>query len=170
MKIIQFKGLAASSGKSWPGRAAFSLIEAVVAVSVIMIGFVTIFGSMTMGFSITQLSRENLRATQIMLDKMEGIRLYNWTQVTNSAFLQSTFTNWFYETNNIGQITASGNGVLYTGIVSVVSMPFSTSYTTNMVQVNVTVGWTSQTKAMQRTRTMSTFVSQSGLQNYIYNH
>src|SRR5579871_991813 len=151
------------------GVRAFSLIEAVVAVSIVMISFVTIFGCITFGFTVTQLSRENLRATQIMIDKMEGVRLYSWTQVTNSSFLVPAFTNWFYETNNIGQVTAAGNGAMYTGLVSVATAPFTNSYSSNMVQVTVTVGWTSAGKNLTHTRSMKTLVGMSGLQNYIYN-
>jgi Tfp pilus assembly protein PilV len=157
-------------GQRRRGTQAFSLIECVVAVSVILIGFVTIFGSMTMGFSITQLSRENLRATQIMLDKMEGVRLYSWTQITNSSYLIPAFTNWFFETNNIGASTATGNGVLYTGLVSVGSVPFSTTYSTNMVKVTVSVGWTSVQGNLHHTRSVSTLVGSMGLQTYIYNN
>jgi len=152
------------------GLGAFSLIECLVAISVIMISFLTIFGSITFGFTVTQLSRENLRATQILLDKMEGVRLYSWDQITNSAFLTPTFTNWFYETNNIGQVNAVGNGVLYTGLVSVAQVPFSTSYTNTMVQVTVTVGWTSSRQNLVHTRTMKTLVGENGLQPYIYNN
>jgi Tfp pilus assembly protein PilV len=152
------------------GRLAFTLIEVVVSVSVIMITFVTIFSTMTMGLSITQLSREDLRATQIMLDKMEGVRLYSWDQLTNTSFLQPNFTNWFFETNNIGQVSAQGNGVSYTGVVTVAAAPFSTSYSDNLRKVTVTVGWTSSFRSLNRTRTMSTMVSQQGMQNYIFNN
>ncbi|HWF18970.1 MAG TPA: hypothetical protein VG754_06855, partial [Verrucomicrobiae bacterium] len=89
-------------------RQAFTLIEVMVAVCVIIVAVTSIFASMSMGFSMTATSRENLRATQIMLDKVEGIRLYNWSQVTNSAYLIPAFTNWFYETNNIGDANATG--------------------------------------------------------------
>ena len=146
---------------------AFSLIEVVVAVSIISVAFLGVFGSMTMGLSVTQLSRENLRATQIMLDKMEGVRLYSWTQLNSTNFLTSTFTNYFYETNNIGLVTAQGNGVMYTGTVAVLACPFTNTYSTNMRLVTVTVGWTSLN--INRTRSMSTFYSMQGLQNYIYN-
>ena len=152
------------------GLGGFSLIECVVAISVIMISFLTIFGCITFGFTVTQLSRENLRATQILLDKMEGVRLYSWTQLTNSSFLTPVFTNWFYETNDIGQLNANGNGVLYTGLVSVTQVPFSTSYTNTMVLVTVTVGWTSSGKNIVKSRTMQTLVGEFGLQNYIYNN
>jgi Tfp pilus assembly protein PilV len=153
---------------------AFTLIEVMVAVCVIVVAVTTIFASMTLGFSMTESSRENLRATQIMLDKMEGVRLYNWSQVTNSAYLIPAFTNWFYETNNIGEENAAGNGVQYTGLVHVVSVPFTNAYSANMVEVDVLIGWISSGNGWYgannvHTRTMSTYVSMNGMQNYIYN-
>jgi type II secretory pathway pseudopilin PulG len=153
---------------------AFTLIETAVAVCILLVVFTTIFATVTMGLSITQASRENLRATQIMLDKMEGIRLYNWTQLTNGNYLQSSFTNWFFETNNIGATAASGNGVMYTGSVAVTfpaTMP--AIYSNSMRVVTVTVGWASQSwviGASNHVRTMTTFASQMGMQNYIFNN
>ena len=142
-----------------------------MAVGVILITFVSVFGGISLGISLNELTRENMRATQIMVDKMEGVRLYSWSQLTNtSSFLSTNFTNYFYDTNNIGLVNAQGNGVMYIGTVSVAPVPFSTSYSSNMVQFTVTINWTNSFKTNQvRTRTMSTYVSQSGLQNYIYN-
>lgn len=149
-------------------RSAFSLIELVVAISIILITFLTIFGGLTMGLSVIKLSRENLRATQIMLDKMEGVRLYNWDQITNSTTLQASFTNWFFETNSIGTVVAAGSGVSYTGQVLVASVPFTNSTSPRMRSVNVNLGWVSG--GISHMRTMGTFVSQEGMQNYIYNN
>src|SRR5260370_13468687 len=101
--------------RSRRGPSAFSLIEVVVAVAVILVAFLAIFANMTFGLSVTQLSRENLRATQIMLDKMEGVPLYAWGQLTNSSFLVPSFTNWVFDTNNIAIATASRTGISYTG-------------------------------------------------------
>jgi Tfp pilus assembly protein PilV len=155
-------------------RQAFTLIEVMVAVGVIIVAVTSIFASMSMGFSMTATSRENLRATQIMLDKVEGIRLYNWSQVTNSAYLIPAFTNWFYETNNIGDANATGSGVQYTGVVHVVSVPFTTSYSSNMVEIDVLLGWCSAGNGWYgatnyHTRSMTTYVAMAGMQNYIYN-
>jgi uncharacterized protein (TIGR02598 family) len=149
-------------------QSAFSLIELVVAISIILVTFLTIFGGMTMGLTITQQSRENLRATQIMLDKMEGVRLYRWDQLTNSAVLISSFTNWFFETNGIGLSEATGSGVQYTGVVSVADAALGTSYSGAMRKVTVAVGWTSGSSVINHSRTMATYVSQQGLQSYIY--
>lgn len=148
---------------------AFTLVEVLIAVGIILITFVCVFGGISLGFSLTELTRENMRATQIMVDKMEGVRLYSWAQLNSPGFLSTTFTNWFYDTNNIGQFNAQGNGVMYTGTVSVVAVPFSTPYSGNMVKFDVSVGWVSSFRSQVRTRTMSTYVSQPGLQNYVYN-
>jgi hypothetical protein len=143
------------------------MVELLIGTSIIMFLYATVFACMTLGLSITKLSRENLRATEIMLDKMEGVRLYSWTQLNDTNFLQSSFTNWFFETNNIGTASATGNGIQYTGLVAVGASPFSSSYSANLRQVTVTVNWTSG--GIARTRSMSTFVSQAGMQNYVFN-
>ena len=165
MKINGNKG---SQGRR--SREAFTLVEVMIAVLIMAIVFSAVFLSMSMGLSISQASRENLRATQIMMDKMEGVRLYSWTQLNNSSFLISTFTNQFYETNNIGLTTATGSGVIYTGAVAIAACSFSTSYSTNMRSVTVTIGWTSgRSGTTYHTRSMMTYVSMMGLQNYVYN-
>jgi len=149
-------------------QSAFTMVELLMGTAILTLLMVGVFGVMTMGLSITQMSRENLRATEIMLDKMEGVRLYSWTQVNDSTFLLSSFTNWFFETNNIGTATASGNGIQYTGTLSVAASPFTNSYSPNIRSVTVTVNWVSG--GIARSRTMGTFVSQPGMQNYVFNN
>ncbi len=164
--------LSSQQGASSPRRdlRAFTLIEVLCSVAIILIAFVSIFGSITLGFSLTELTRENLRATQIMVDKMEGVRLYSWSQITSTTFLSSNFTDYFYDTNNIGLSNAQGNGVQYYGSVTVAPVSFSAPYSASMVLVTVTVNWTnSYNTNIVRSRTMATFVSQPGLQNYVYN-
>src|SRR5204863_9159663 len=75
--------------------AAFSLVEATVGMAIIGTTVGALFTGFTSGFFTMQLARENLRATQIMLEKMETIRLYSWKQVTNSAYIPNTFTNFY---------------------------------------------------------------------------
>lgn len=174
MKIVEQTSLRAIRRTR---RGGFTLIEVMVSVFVIAIAVSSIFLAMNMGFSMTAASRENLRATQIMLDKMEGVRLYDWAEVTNTSFLNPTFTSWFYETNNIGQANAQGYGVQYDGVVQVAPVPASMAnnyYSSNMVQVTVTVHWTSAGNGWSygsnyHTRSMATYVAMNGMQNYIYN-
>jgi prepilin-type N-terminal cleavage/methylation domain-containing protein len=147
---------------------AFTFIEVMVGTAIMLVMFTSLFAGLTMGLSITQLSRENLRATQIMLDKLEGVRLYSWDQLTNTTILKSSFTNYFFETNNIETTLAQGNGITYTGRVEVGTTPFSTSYSGNCRKITVSVGWVSGN--VVRKRSMVTLYSQKGLQNYIYSN
>jgi type II secretory pathway pseudopilin PulG len=150
-------------------QSAFTLIEVMMGAAVMTVVFITIFGVMTTGLFISQTSRENLRATQIMVDKMEGIRLYSPTQITNSAFLLGSFTNWFCETNNIGMPNVQGYGVKYTGTITISNPPFSTSYSSNMQQVTVNIGWVSTGQGnIAHSRSMITFYANQGLYNYIW--
>src|SRR6266487_2661671 len=63
--------------------AAFSLVEVTVGLGIIgtVVGAM-LSGIMTGTFTM-RMARENLRATQIMLEKVETIRLYSWDQVNN---------------------------------------------------------------------------------------
>jgi prepilin-type N-terminal cleavage/methylation domain-containing protein len=67
-------------------RAAFTLVELVVAMAVIGVVVVSLYGGITSGISSVRMARENLRATQILVEKTEAIRLYRWDQITNSLF------------------------------------------------------------------------------------
>jgi type II secretory pathway pseudopilin PulG len=152
-----------------PRQSAFTLIEVMMGAAVMTVVFVTIFGVMTMGMFISGTSRENLRATQIMVDKMEGIRLYSPTQLTNTTFLLQSFTNWFSETNNLGLPNVQGYGVMYTGTITIAPVSFTTSYSSNMQQVTVNIGWVSGGQGnIAHTRSMSTFYANQGLYNYVW--
>ena len=52
---------------------AFSLIEVMVGLAIVGVTFLALYGGMTYGFSSVRMSLENLRATQILVEKMETI-------------------------------------------------------------------------------------------------
>src|SRR3954464_142977 len=64
--------------------AAFSLVETTVGMSILGTVAAALMTGVTTGFFTMQLARENLRATQIMLEKVETIRLYTWDQITDT--------------------------------------------------------------------------------------
>jgi Tfp pilus assembly protein PilV len=139
---------------------AFSLVEALIAVLVLAISFVSLFAAFSTGFTAVEVSRENLRATQVLLEKLETIRLYSWTQINQAGFIPTTFTAPFNpSTNAIG-------GFTFVGTVTITNSPVSEAYSNDLKMVRVQVNWTSATIA--RKATMSTLVSRYGLQNYIY--
>lgn len=143
---------------------AYSLTEALVGVSMMGILFVSLYGGISSGFTLTQVARENLRGTQIMMERMEGIRLYNWNQLVYSNWIPSSFTNYYYP------ITESGEspGIQYVGRMAVADAMMNppASYSTNLRTILVTVNWTSG--GVQRSRAMTTYVSRNGIQNYVY--
>ena len=124
----------------------------------------SLYGAFATGFSLIKVTRENLRATQIMLERMETIRLYRWDQVTDPSYIPQAFTNYYYPDG----VAQGAGGVMYTGSVRIASVPAAvrSTYTNNMRQVSVSIGWVSATQL--RRRDMTTFVSQYGLQNYVY--
>jgi Tfp pilus assembly protein PilE len=141
---------------------AFTLVEVMVAAAVAGFMFLTLYMAFSQGFAVVQVARENLRATQIMQEKMETIRLYTWTQITNSGFIPSTFTAPFYA---IG--TNEGSGVVYIGALELAAPTLAgVGYNSDLLMVTVRLQWTSG--QVLRTREMSTLVSRYGLQQYIY--
>lgn len=142
--------------------AGFTILEVVIGVAAVGLLFVTFYTGFTQGFAIIQAARENLRATQILEEKMETIRLYRWEQVTDDDFIPDTFTAPFYA---VGTNVAAG--VTYSGRMTItnVNMP-EASYATNMRMVIVRLQWNSGNT--ERFREMRTLVTRYGLQQYIY--
>ncbi len=145
------------------GRRAFTLIEVMVGTALAAIVFVSLYLGFSGGFGVIQLSRENLRATQIMQDRMETIRLYNWDQITSNGFIPAAFTAPFYATN---ASATNAEGLIYHGTLTITNAPLSESYSTNLRMVTVKLVWTNGVVA--RRREMKTFVSRYGIQNYVY--
>jgi len=165
MKVIR-------SWKSGQGRrqCGFSLVEALVSVAILAVVLVTIFGLLDFNLSATRLCRENARATQILLDKMECLRLYQWPQLTNPAVLLTTFTNWSYESTNAGLAGGVGQGAQYLGNITITTPApalAGTTYCSNLALVTVAVSWNSGNTNLTHTRSMSTYFSRVGMENTI---
>lgn len=141
--------------------AAFSLVEILVAVALAGIMFVSLYAGLSSGFAVVQSARENLRATQILQEKMETLRLYTWEQINTPGFIPTNFTDLFFSSS-----TQTASGLVYTGRVSIAAAPVTEAYSNDLRLVTVEVTWMSG-KAV-RQREMTTFVARYGLQAYIY--
>jgi len=151
--------------RSCTSRPGFTLVEAIVAMAVVGIVVMALYGGITSSFLIIRIARENLRATQIMLEKMEVMRLCTWDQVNSNGFIPSTFTASYY-TKNSTNLT----GVTYDGTITiapVTALQINGSYNDDMRQITVNVGWTTQNQ--NHNRQISTYVSRYGIQNYLFN-
>lgn len=140
---------------------AFTLVEVTVSLGVLGLAAMAVYGGITAGISGIRLARENLRATQILIDKLENIRLYTWSQLNTPGFVPTSFVEPYDPL-----ATNLTSGVAYTGTLAIEPHPVATTYAADMRVVRVTVQW--QTGGLQRSRQMSTYVSKSGIQNYLY--
>jgi uncharacterized protein (TIGR02598 family) len=145
-------------------RSAFTLAEIVMALGLIGTTGIALLSGLSTGFHMMRFARENLRATQIMLEKVETIRLYSWEEVTQPDFIPSSFTA-YYDPN----ATNECKGLTYYGAMSVDLVSpeaMTSSYSNDMRKVTVQLTW--QTGNTTRTRVFSSYISRYGLQNYIY--
>ena len=135
-----------------------------MAVLILATVMISLYGAFSYGFMTIQACREDLRATQILMQQTEAIRLCTWSQLTNYNFQESY--------DPFGAANAGG-GTRYSGTVAVQpasAIPDSATYKTNMRQVAVTVYWTNTygNSPLVHSRQMKTQVARYGLKDYIW--
>lgn len=154
------------------GQHAFSLVEVIVGGCILIVVSISLFAGISASFGVTQVARENLRATQIMLERMEAIRLHTWDQLVYSNMIPATSTTSYYPLALSGQST----GLTYRVNVAITgaAMNPSATYGDRLRAIKVTVLWTNyygttrQTNQMVRSRSMTTYTARDGVQNYVY--
>lgn len=148
---------------------AWSLAEIMVSVVVLAIVFVSLFAAFGYGFTVIRATREDLRATQILTQKIEGIRLCTWTQLSQCP---TNFTDTYAALG-----TTNSSALTYYGTITQgrnTDLPNGTSGYRDQVQlITVTVTWTTpgvgiDAPAVTHTRSMQTQSAMYGLQNYLY--
>jgi prepilin-type N-terminal cleavage/methylation domain-containing protein len=174
--------------------AAFSLVEVMVASVIGAVIFSALFYGLSQGDFIIQTDRENLRATQIMVGKLEGIRLCKWgdtnssSQLFSSNYIPTTFVEYFYP-SSVGSSNGVMYGAVYNGTISIQTnvpggannfMFYGTnaaeasppSYSNQMALVTITLTWsdTHYGRVTRFNRSMKAYIAQNGLQNYVLNN
>src|SRR5438093_1192011 len=140
--------------------AGFSLVEASVGMGVVGTVFAALLSGIASGTFTMRMARENLRATQIMLEKVETIRLYSWDQVNSNGFIPTSFSA-TYDPQGAPNV-----GLTYTGTLAITAAPISSSYSNEMKMITVNLSW--QTGGLQRNRQFTSYISRNGLQDYVY--
>jgi Tfp pilus assembly protein PilV len=155
---------------------AFTLPEVMVSVCIVSVMFTSLYAGISQGFSIITSARENLRATQIMIEKLEVMRLYTWDQVNSNSFIPETFTDTFVpatttttsaDSLSYSSSSTAGQGTTYYGKIALqtpASLP--AAYSTNLREVVISLTWTNS--GITRTRETRSYIGQNGLQRYIY--
>jgi type II secretory pathway pseudopilin PulG len=160
MKLQQLHG-----GKTTGApTAAFTLVETMVSVTLSAIMLSSLYACLASGIAIERITSEDLRATQILVQRLERVRLCSFDQVTDPDYNPRTSSESY---NPSGAARGTG-GAVY-NITFTPSVPavgtLPESYRTNMLLV--TVGATWKSGEVQRSRSMQTWVSRSGIQTYV---
>jgi len=169
--------LASADGRGKPRSAnlAFTLVEVLIAMVIAAIIFTGIFSAISSGTVVLKNTRENLRATQILESKMEGLRLIAWGTATNKLFdvkcVPPKFVETFYPLGLSG--VSTNQGITYYGTMTIktnITLTPAATYSSNMCLVTVSLSWTNTRGGalVPHTRTVSSYVAKHGLQNYVY--
>jgi type II secretory pathway pseudopilin PulG len=134
-------------------RLGFTLIEVVFTIALTGFLFIALWGMISTNVSLVAMVRDNETATQLLTEKFETIRLYNWDQINSNSYLETTF---YFPTNGTPR---------FTGTVSVIQAPIDEAYRSNLLQVTVKVDWTGNRRP--QSREMVSYVSKYGIQRLI---
>jgi len=150
-------------GQKGADTSAFTIADVLVAVLVLGIISGAFYTALSSSFLVLQSSREDLRATQILMQRIEAVRLCTWSQVGGYNFQEK------YDPLS----SSSQAGSTYYGSVTIgpaTDVANSASYYANMYLVTVNLNWTNTFRGASRahSRQMQTHVARYGLQNYIW--
>jgi prepilin-type N-terminal cleavage/methylation domain-containing protein len=155
---------------------AFTLIEVMISMAVVAMMFVSLYAGITQGLAVISTARENMRATQIMIEKIELLRLYSWDQMNAPGFIPGAFaerlmpssaTNSSTTASSVdGLVAPAGVGTIFVGTILLEAPPVSAGYSNNMRLATLTVAWTNGN--IRRERSMQTLVAQQGIHDYVY--
>ena len=134
-----------------PGAGGFTLVEVMVASTVLIFGIVTAVTTSQRGLQALDTARNLTAATQIMQSEMERIRLLNWTQL--EALQQSG-------DNAVGTAGAAGTA-RFTCTRAI------TDVKNDMKQITVTAHWRGY-DGREHTVRLITRYGKSGLNDYFY--
>jgi type II secretory pathway pseudopilin PulG len=137
-------------------RSAFTIVEVLVAVAILGMMIISLFVTFSQVFNLTAGSRENLRATQILTEKMEVIRLLTWEQLST---IPTNFTAYYDFKNTNG-------GVVYNGSIVFSAPNTAASYNADLQLVTVEIEWNSSFG--KRKENVQTFVARNGIQRYVF--
>lgn len=144
-------------GRRHLGRSrGFSLLEVLIGIVVLAVVIVTLYTAFAQGTFMTHVAREDLRASQILLEKSEVIRLCGWNQVCTN--LPATFTAPY-------DPRMPNYGLVYNGSISIMDAPMAAGYGNNLKEARIRLTW--KTGKVPHERELRTYIARYGLQTYV---
>ena len=145
-----------------PSVSAFTLAETLVATLIAGVMLSALFTGLATAFSTVQATRENLRATQILVQRMEAVRLASYNTLQNPAVYPTNSTEYYCPSGQTGAKGAAYS-IQYNWTNGPSTLP--PSYRSNMMLVTITASWNSGN--VQRSRSMQSYVARYGIQRYV---
>ena len=131
-------------------KAAFSLVEVLIAIAIVTVMAFGLYGGITFTFAQVEIARQEERATQIMAERMEVVRLLSWDQLVNIAnYVPTNFVASYSVQNPTNPPPGS---LMYTGTVVVAQPALTETYAPDIRQVQITLRWTSGTASARKAR------------------
>ena len=159
---------AVASRQANRGVEAFSLAEIMVTVFLLAVATLSLYAGFATGYMLVDSTRNELRATQILTQKAEALRLCSWSSLTNFPI---SFVEQYDSTNN--GISTVAAGTIFVGTVSTntpSAIPDTCAYKANMCAATITLFWTNVygKQVVVHSRSLQTMMSRYGIQNYIW--
>ncbi len=141
-------------------------------VGVAFVGVVVtlLYGAFSVGFPVIQSTRENLRASQIVMQKAEALRLFTWSQVCDTNSHRKPL---FVEPQASPGGASSRGNVQYAGYITAAAPAagdLANAARSHMRPVTVTLCWTNSdgAKPVVHKREMQTRLARNGMPKYIW--
>jgi len=145
------------------GQRAFTIAEVLVAVFILGIACMALYAGFATGFMLVDSTRQELRATQILTQKAEALRLCSWSSLSGFPI---NFTELYDPTSTNGGVVFAGT--VTTNAATVI--PNTAAYQPNMCVATINLYWTNYngTRKVVHSRTSQTLIARDGIQNYIW--
>lgn len=139
-----------------------------ISVGILAVMMLSVYAAFNSGFGSIAVTREELRATQIMTQKLEAMRLLTWSQMSNAPAA-------FQEYYNPQGLTNGTAGTIYFGTLATTgvatNIPDSVAYKSSLHLITVSLAWTNNFNGgapSGHVRQMQTLTANNGLQKYIF--
>src|SRR6516162_9796629 len=116
----------------------YTLVEVLFAILIAAISASVLFVGFDNGFALLRTTREDLRATQILMQKTEAFRLYTWQQLTNAQQTTGGIFREYYHP----QGASTNQGTLYVGTIQLLDSPTFSTYSNGLHLITITLNWT----------------------------
>ena len=144
-------------------KGAFTILEVMLAASVMVLAIATSITTLQKGFSSLDTARNITIAGQIMQSEFEKMRLRDWSVI-------STYATGTATTVTIDPSFSTGNSIIANRSFSLTRTvtPITTTTGVGMRQIKLTTRWTTFTGGTLE-RSYTSYYGQNGLYDYFYN-